>query len=602
MGKIFLSFAFILVGLGTVVSGVLLAKDLGKPTYAVEIPKESHASMYYDNNVDFFAASLRPFQNVQPLTPPPRIFIVNQHILAASLIAHQFALAADPNVTTVVLITQNNWNAGEARIITSREEWKTPLGDIQPDTYISNALINAHIASPEEGIFLHEHGITGVIPYVVHAFPNARIVPLVIRDKTPDGTLDTLAQHLDSLDLSHTAIIGTIDMSHYLPAYLADEHDRKTEQAIMHFDYDTLPLLDIDTAPTLRVVMKVADHANQRRFTVSGHANSADITHQPDLLSTTSYLTGYFSRGASAADMEPVHLLFTGDIMLDRAVAQHAHNTGDESLINQVERMFLGVDGIVANLEGTITTNPSVSAQNHSLLRFTFDPHFANFLKEIGITAVSLSNNHSFDFGESGYKATKDFLTQADILSFGSPHNDDKLSSRFVLHGKAVCLAGYEGFVRPDPGPVVTEIKRIRPSCDLVIATMHAGAEYLSGYTTQQQQAAHAFIDAGADVVIGTHPHVVEPLEIYKGKAIFYSLGNFIFDQNFSFGTTHGLAVEMEWNGGETRYTLVPITIQREEVSFPSVTDRIETLSALVDKSLPQNTASSILKTYSFTL
>lgn len=300
--------------------------------------------------------------------------------------------------------------------------------------------------------------------------------------------------------------------------------------------------------------------------------------------------------------IEPVRVLFTGDIMLDRNVALHAGTAGDESLIAQVERMFLEVDATVANLEGTITTNQSVSIQNNSLLQFTFDPRFAGFLKNIGVTAVSLSNNHTFDFGEDGYESTKKFLAQESILSFGSPHNDDGLSTKILLRGKNLCLVGYEGFVRPDPAPIAAEITRIRPLCDIVVATMHAGEEYVSGYTSQQSESAHAFIDAGADAVIGTHPHVVEPLEVYRGKAIFYSLGNFIFDQNFSFATTHGLAVDMEWDGAETRYTLIPVTIQNEEVSFSNTTDSIKTLSSLIDSNLSKEVASAILDTSSFTL
>jgi poly-gamma-glutamate capsule biosynthesis protein CapA/YwtB (metallophosphatase superfamily) len=289
-------------------------------------------------------------------------------------------------------------------------------------------------------------------------------------------------------------------------------------------------------------------------------------------------------------------------VMLDRNVALHAKSAGDESLITQVESMFLEVDASVVNLEGTNTTNASVSIPDNTRLQFTFDPHFAGFLKSIGITAVSLSNNHTFDFGEGGYEATKTFLAQSGILSFGSPDNNDTLSTKVLLHGKTLCLVGYEGFVHPNPAPIAAEIERIRPSCDIVVATMHAGEEYFAGYTDQQQTVAHAFIDAGADVVIGTHPHVVEPLEIYKGKAIFYSLGNFIFDQNFSYETTHGLAVLMEWNDTDIQYTLIPITILHEEVSFPDTNNRVQTLSALIDGNLPKDTALAILNTYSFSL
>jgi poly-gamma-glutamate synthesis protein (capsule biosynthesis protein) len=125
---------------------------------------------------------------------------------------------------------------------------------------------------------------------------------------------------------------------------------------------------------------------------------------------------------------------------------------------------------------------------------------------------------------------------------------------------------------------------------------MHAGVEYDPGYTLEQQAAAHAFIDAGADVVIGTHPHVVEPLEIYNGKPIFYSLGNFLFDQDFSFATTHGLAVNLVWTNGKTSYQLIPIVIKGAEVSYPGETDRLKTLSALVSPFLSPEIAVSIMQ------
>ncbi|HEX8947229.1 MAG TPA: CapA family protein [Candidatus Paceibacterota bacterium] len=304
----------------------------------------------------------------------------------------------------------------------------------------------------------------------------------------------------------------------------------------------------------------------------------------------------------AATTTKPVTLLFTGDLMLDRGVANHAKTYGDAVLFSRVARLFLGADALVPNLEGTITDQPSVSIPDHSILRFTFDPRVAPFLKNLGVTAVSLSNNHTFDFGEAGYESTKEYLRQASILSFGSPHNDDELVTSFSVRSTSVCLVGYEEFVQSDVAPFAELITRLRPSCDLLIATMHAGTEYESGYTAHQQAVAHAFIDAGADMVIGTHPHVVEPLEIYKGKAIFYSLGNFMFDQDFSYETTHGLAVRAERSATSTRYTLIPLTISHQETSFADEPDRTKTLSALIDSGLPRDVASSMLTTHSFTL
>jgi poly-gamma-glutamate synthesis protein (capsule biosynthesis protein) len=578
-------------------------------------PTDAHISLYYYDNKDFYPQSAASFDSVKPIDPRPRIFITNQHILAAPLIAKQFALAADPKVTTVVLITQNNWNAGAANIITSREGWRTPLGDVKVDLSLTDSLINQGIAYEEEDVFIHEHGITGIIPYVAHDFPNAKVVTLVIRDKTPDRELDALVHELETLDLSKTAIIGTIDMSHYMPKYVSDMHDRTTIQTIKEFDYQTLPTLDIDTAPTLYTLMKTAQNAGETDFDVTGHMNSADIVGEPDLLSSTSYITGYFALPQIARSSTPspipvasgtVSVLFTGDIMLDRAVAIHAQKDGFDSLFAQLNRLFLGSDMVIGNLEGTLTNNKSISQEDFSILRFTFDPSYAEKLAGLGFNGFSLSNNHSFDFGQDGFYQTKQNLNGAGILSFGSPYNDQSLSTETTIQGKSVCFVGYLELFRPDPTSVRNEIKRLRPQCDLLILTAHWGVEYSPVETAAQKELAHGFIDAGADMIIGSHPHVVEPLEIYHGKAIFYSLGNFMFDQNFSYNTENGLTVEIERNATSTTFTLIPITIKAEQASISDMTDRIKTLEAVVNNAqtngLSNAVISDIMKTYSFSL
>ena len=557
-----------------------------------------HMSMYYRDNADFFPA----FAKIKPLAPPPHVFIVNQHILAAHLIAKQFALSADPKVETVVLITQNNWNAGRAPIITSSFGWKTPLGVIEPATAIADSLVSKRLAVIDEDIFEDEHGITGVVPYVAHSFPNAAIVPIVIRDKTPDNLVDALAEELSKLDLSTTAIVGTIDMSHYLPKYVADVHDRLTLQTIRQFDYETLPRLDIDTAPALRAIMKVAERAEEKRFIQTGGINSAEIVGEPELQETTSYITGYFARGGNARASSTVHMLFVGDIMLDRNVATKAKRSGADSLFAKVERLFLGAHALVGNLEGTMTDNPSISQKNFSILRFTFNPAFAGLLRSLRFTALSLANNHALDFGRDGFEQTKSNLGEAGILSFGSPQNDTALSTRATLQGKTVCFVGYHDLFTPNPAPAIREMQDIRDGCSYVVLFAHWGVEYSEAPSERQRKLAREFIDGGADLVIGAHPHVVEPVEVYSNKAIFYSLGNFMFDQNFSFAVKHGLAVHVEWSDEKTRFTLVPVTVEHEAVGISLPEERVKTLFALTAGELPKEIASSIIDAKEFIL
>ncbi len=259
-----------------------------------------------------------------------------------------------------------------------------------------------------------------------------------------------------------------------------------------------------------------------------------------------------------------IKVLFVGDIMLDRSVAVHAREVGDEALFKGVEQLFGGHDLLIGNLEGTLTTQPSIAQQNNSILRFTFDPHYANLLASLGFSAVSLANNHALDFGKSGYDETRSYLDTVQIGSFGAPYNDAHLALKINVKDKILCMVGYHSLYKSDYSMIIEKIKNVRLLCNYVVVMAHWGEEYKLEPIAQQQEAAHAFIDAGADLIIGSHPHVVEPLEVYNNHAIFYSLGNFLFDQGFSPQVMRGLAVEVTFDTEKTRFVLTPVNTYKE--------------------------------------
>jgi poly-gamma-glutamate synthesis protein (capsule biosynthesis protein) len=259
-----------------------------------------------------------------------------------------------------------------------------------------------------------------------------------------------------------------------------------------------------------------------------------------------------------------VNILFVGDIMLDRSVAVHARAAGDQALFAGVASLFENHDAIIGNLEGAITDNPSVSQQDNSILRFTFDPKYADLLGSLGFSALSLANNHALDFGEFGYEDTIAYLQSAGVAAFGSPYNDAHLAISMTIKDRQICFIGYHELFTSDTTAVLAKIREIRPMCDKIILLAHWGVEYQHQPTQEQRDFAHAFIDAGADVIIGSHPHVVEPLEIYKNHAIFYSLGNFLFDQGFQPEVKRGLAVAIEFSDTATKFTLTPVTTYKE--------------------------------------
>ena len=260
-----------------------------------------------------------------------------------------------------------------------------------------------------------------------------------------------------------------------------------------------------------------------------------------------------------------VRVLFVGDIMLDRNVARTAESEGAGALFSTSTRaLFADADVRVANLEGTVTGNPSIARQNNKILRFTFNPALAKeVLQGLHIDAVSLANNHALDFGEFGYDETRDRVENTiGTKVFGHPLNDKgTLSTAVVSKGKTLCFVGYHALFDADIAPVVSDIQALHPECWRVIVFAHWGEEYKTRSNAAQREAARAFIDAGADLVIGAHPHVVQEHEVYKNKAIFYSLGNCMFDQNFSWGTTHSLEVRADFYTEKTDFTLTPLTV-----------------------------------------
>lgn len=274
-------------------------------------------------------------------------------------------------------------------------------------------------------------------------------------------------------------------------------------------------------------------------------------------------------------------ILFVGDIMLDRNVARHAMASSTDVLFAQVLPLMKSADARVANLEGTITTNPSIAQVDHTILHFTFDPSLAQAaLSPLNLSAVSLANNHSYDFGRTGYDSTRSYLDAWGIKPFGNPYNARALSTTVDVRGKQFCLVGYHSLYGATTTEVVGEITALWSACYKVIVFAHWGVEYQPVANAAQQAQAHEFIDAGADLVIGAHPHVVENIETYKGKAIFYSLGNFMFDQDFSWATTHGLAVKATFGATSTTFVLTPITIVGQEASVANEADAARVLEA----------------------
>ncbi len=243
-----------------------------------------------------------------------------------------------------------------------------------------------------------------------------------------------------------------------------------------------------------------------------------------------------------------ISLLFIGDMMFDRYIRQVAEKKGYNFLFQGVDNLLEDNDLVIGNLEGPITGNQSMSASSEFGARenyiFTFDPQVANVLKNHNINLVNISNNHILNFDKNGLEQTKKYLDNSGIRYFCDPDNSELRIANYELQGLKIAFACYNQFESGGEEKTFNDIKMAEKRADLVILYTHWGKEYEMEPLEKTKNLAHKFIDTGVDMIIGTHPHVAQEREVYKNKTIYYSLGNFIFDQYFDPNTTKGLAVK----------------------------------------------------------
>jgi poly-gamma-glutamate synthesis protein (capsule biosynthesis protein) len=242
----------------------------------------------------------------------------------------------------------------------------------------------------------------------------------------------------------------------------------------------------------------------------------------------------------SAAD--PIRVVVAGDVMLDGGPG-HAVVHG-ENPFAEFESLFRNADISVCNLECVVAENGK-----QVLKPYTFQaPLCCLPLIKRYFSAVSLANNHSGDFGHEGLAEELRLFDQAGLPYFGGGRNRKQARAPLVLerHGVRVALLAYNDFPPRSfeagsktpgiawliPDQCVAEIKAARTDhhADIVIPYLHWGEEGKPGPEESQHTVARQLIDAGANAIIGNHPHCTQTVEIYKGRPIIYSLGNFVFD------------------------------------------------------------------------
>jgi poly-gamma-glutamate synthesis protein (capsule biosynthesis protein) len=293
----------------------------------------------------------------------------------------------------------------------------------------------------------------------------------------------------------------------------------------------------------------------------------------------------------------PINVTVAGDIIFGRTVHTRMLRYGDFAHpMRLVAPRLSNADLTIADLECSMSDRTEKPDDPFTFL-FTTDAAAVEGLVLAGLDGVSLANNHSMNFGQIGLEDTIATLQAHGIKAFGGGMNlsEARKPGIFEVKGVKFFFLGYDGITAEDYGAgptwagtcpldmklVLEDIAAAKAAgADLIIPFFHWSEEYVAVPSVTMRRIAHQAIDAGAAMVLGSHPHWVQGTEWYKGKAILYSLGNFVFDQDWSIETKQGMFTEIVVRDKRVaRVRLVPVLI--EDYNRPRILDVVEGLPVL---------------------
>ena len=244
----------------------------------------------------------------------------------------------------------------------------------------------------------------------------------------------------------------------------------------------------------------------------------------------------------TVVENQGIRLAAMGDLLLAAGPGGTDPPRETAAIFADVRPLFREADLVVGNLECTL---PGSGATVPTEPRVVATEDLVRAVAAVGVTTVSLANNHMFDCLAEGFHRLRRLLDDLGITYFGAGDNLREAAAPAVVQVRGVRV-GFLGAADPRTGPsgfagpsvpgvsplkmadLIEDIRRLRAEVDHVIVSLHWGEERLSIPSPAQMEQAHALVDAGASLILGHHPHVLQGVEVYRGAPIIYSLGNFV--------------------------------------------------------------------------
>ena len=370
-----------------------------------------------------------------------------------------------------------------------------------------------------------------------------------------------------------------------VPSEIPDENKKKKKADAAHIDVPSFADKKLTPKQKMQIkIRKVKDKKPRQPFLIGGIA----------LLLALFFLAGNISFPAVVPKSKDYknsgyQFTFLGDVMMGRYVRDEGKKNGYEQFFENVKPVWKNSDYVFANLECSVLTNKNTTyTPLEKVINLYTDTEAVANMMDAGINAVSYANNHSGDYKQKAFDDAIKWFKRKDLIYSGyinkeayaaakaatdpkSPEAQYKPYTQIIAGEKKIGFIAVAdvynaktikyGLLTTADGDLNNYIYQSSQENDMTIVYAHWGVEYDKDITEKQTELAHQFVDAGADIVIGSHPHVLQNVEQYKNGMIFYSLGNFIMDQNNTFTCDSVIVQYNEDKEGKKSFELIPVRI-----------------------------------------
>ena len=539
--------------------------------------------------------------------------IVPHHLLASDMIASFWETVSHADYDLVVIIGPDHNRRGASPVTTITSGFTTVFGDVMTDSSVANFLIQENMVVEDRKIMETEHSVSSHIPFIRYYMPDTPVLPLLVYGNYSFSNVKALSEKITEATQGKKVLyVASIDFSHYLSLEEANKMDNITEKALIEFNYKSISEMtndNLDSRPSALFMLYTMSRLKAKSIEKWAHSNS-DYYFMED----TGYTTSYFNLGFSKSEEKPetrdsdiienqhdkyLHVMAVGDIMLGRGVAKSLMENGLGYLhpFTEVFDFLKGADILFGNLEHPITDRQKSLDKEHKYILKSGSEAIQG-IHYAGFNILSLANNHIMDYYAEGLDDTIRILDDNKISYTGAEKDliDARKPAIIEKKGVKVAFLAYTDFAeikyqgnpplcfaadigKPGVAPlrpefILEDIQEIREKADILIISLHWGKEDTFQISEQQKELARKLCDTGADIILGHHPHWFQGIEIYNGKPIVYSLGNFIFDQPGQ-ESKESFILDFTYQGAElTGITAIPVQIMNNYRIVPQKGDK----------------------------